>query len=227
MAGEQLDSIAISNLDGPPPYVQNTAGEGAAGELKTQQDYVVHTTNFGANGGAGGSYDRQSRFPVDAMVKRVMLYTKGLDSSSSQTLTLDVNVAFSDSTIDGTPVGAQGQIPTTGLTGAVTTPTAYSSPNVMFGSGLTVAASGAVQYEEVTYKNTFTPALAQEPMWAVMGSYGAATAAPFSAGGGFAQQGGSGQICSPGGFFDILVAVNHTSTTNATGTVGTEVDFVL
>ena len=221
MTAENLDSQAIINLDSQPIIVP-TSGEGGPGDEQATQDYTTHTTAFGS---AAGNTSRTSRFPVTAKVKAVWLYTKGLDSSSSQSLTLDVNVAFSDSTFDGTPVAGQGLIPESAFTGACTSLASYSSPNLLFGSALTVAASGAVQYENITYENTFTPALAQEPMWAVLGGTGQATAVPFTAGGGFAQA--SGAICSPGGFFDILVVSNHTATTDATGTIGTEVDFVV
>ncbi len=64
-------------------------------------------------------------------------------------------------------------------------------------------------------------------MWAVLGGTGTATAAVQTAGGGFAQQGGSLQICSPGGFMNLLFYSAHTSTTNAAGTIGTEVDYVV
>lgn len=221
MAAENLDSATIIGLDSQPIVVPTT-GEGAAGFEKVQQDYTTHTTNFGS---AVGNSSRTSRFPVEAKVKHVWLFTSGLDSSSAQTLTLDVNVSFSDSAYDETSVQAQGQIPQSTATGGVTTLATYSGPNKLFGSGLTVAASSGVQWEEVTFKNTYTPALAQEPMWAVTGGTGGATALPFNAGGGFAQAGGN--ICAPGGSFDILVVTAHTATVDATGTIGTEVDFVL
>ena len=228
MTAENLDSNAILNLDGTP-IVTPTSGQGAPGYMKCQTDYTTHTTNFGS---ATGNSSRTSRFPVDATVKHVWLFTSGLDSSSSQTLTLDVNVIFSDSTVDGTPVYLQNMIPVAAATGALLATTSYgSTANKLFGSALTVAASSAVQWKEVTFLGTnttiYNPSLALEPMWAVLGGTGSATAAPATAGGGFAQQGGSGQICSPGGFFDIYVVSAHTSTTNATGTIGTEVDFVL
>lgn len=221
MTAENLDSTVLTNLDTQPITVA-TSGEGAPGFDKVGQDFVTHTANFGS---ATGNSSRQNRFPVDAKVKHVWMYTSGLDSSSSQTITLDVNVSFSDSEFDGTPVGAQSQIPQSTATGGVTTLSTYTGANKLFGSALTVAASGAVQWEEVTFKNGYTPAQQQQPMWAVLGGTGAASAAALTAGGGFAQTGG--YITSPGGFFDILVVTAHTATTDATGTIGTEVDFVL
>jgi hypothetical protein len=225
MTAENLDSNALVNLDAQP-IVMPTAGEGGYGYRQNQQDYVTHTTSFGS---AAGNSSRQSRFPVAAKVKSVWMYTYGLDSSSAQTMTLDVNVAFSDSAFDGTNAQAQAQIPLVALTGGLVSLATYTGANKLFGSALTVAASGAVQYEEVTWKGAseiYNPALAQEPMWAVLGGTGTATAAPFNAGGGFAQN-ANGVITSPGGFFDLLVVTAHTSTVDATGTIGTEVDFVL
>lgn len=226
MTTEILSSVAITNLDAQPVVV-STSGEGAAGDLVAQQDQVTHTSAFGS---AAGNASRQCRFPVQAKVKHVYVYGTGLDSNATATLEVDVNVAFSDSTVDGTPVGAQAQIPQSALTGAVTTLASYTSPNKMFGAGyLIVNNSGAVKYTEVTYSNTYTPLLAQKPMWAVLGGTGLATAAPFNAGGGFAQQGGSGQIDNPGGFFDMLLVVvsSHTAATAASGNIGTEVDYVV
>jgi hypothetical protein len=223
MTAENLDSVNITNLDAQPIVIQSQ-GEGAVGNEFIQTDTVNHTTNFGS---ATKNSSRQCRIPVEAKIKRVWMYTTGLDSSSAQTITLDVNLSFSDSLYDETAPALQSQIPQSGLTGAITTLTSYSSPNKMFGAALTVAASGAVQFTEVTYKNLWTPALGLLPAWAAMGGSGAATAAVQTAGGGFAQQGGSGQICSPGGWFDLLIVTAHTATTNATGTIGTEIDFVI
>lgn len=224
MTTEVLSSVAITNLDSFPIVVP-TSGEGGQGDMVVQQDQVAHTSAYGS---ALKNASRQCRFPVTAKVKHVYLYGKGLDSNATAAMSVDINVAFSDSTVDGTPVGGQAQIPQSALTGAVTTLASYTSPNKMFGSTyLPENNSGAVKYTEVTYQNTYTPLLAQQPMWAVLGGTGAATAAPFNAGGGFAQQGGSGQIDSPGGFFDILIVVAATATTAATGTLGSEVDFVV
>lgn len=221
MTAENLDSTVLTNLD-TVPIAMATSGEGLPGYLKTGQDFVAHTVAFGS---ATGNASRQNRFPTDAKVKNVWLYTLGLDSSSSQTITLDVNVAFSDSAFDGTPVPAQAEIPQSTATGGITTLATYTGANKLFGAALTVAASGALQYKEVTYLNSYIPSQQVQPMWAVLGGTGAASAGPFAAGGGFAQSGGF--ITSPGGFFDLLIVTAHTATTNATGTIGTEVDFVL
>lgn len=222
MTVETLASDAINAWDTQPIYAP-TAGEGAAGDGMSQQDQVAHTSAFGS---AAKNTSRQCRFPMAAKVKHVYIYTKGLDSNGTATLTLDVNVAFSDSNFDITPPAGQGLIPQSALTGGVTTLAAYSSANKMFGSAYATANSGAVKYTEITYQNTFTPALALVPMWAVLGGVGASSAAPFNAGGGFGQD-SNGVRISPGGAWDILVVVAATAATAATGNIGTEVDYVM
>lgn len=222
MTVETLLSNAVTNWDAQPIVVP-TCGEGAAGDSMGQNDQVAHTSAFGS---ATKNTSRQCRFPMAAKVKHVYLYTKGLDSNGTATLALDVNIAFSDSVTDGTPSGGTGLIPQSALTGAVTTLAAYTSANKMFGSAGVVANSGAVKYTEVTYSNTFTPALSLVPMWAVLGGSGASSAAPFNAGGGFAQN-SNGVITSPGGFLDVLVVVSATAATAATGNIGVEVDYVM
>jgi hypothetical protein len=224
MTVEILKSGVITNLDAQPIVVA-TSGEGAFGSVNAQTDNVSHTSAFGS---ATGNASRQCRFPVTAKVKHVYVYGKGLDSNATAALAIDINVAFSDSATDGTPVGGQSLIPVAALTGAVTSLATYSSPNKMFGSGYVAENnSGAVKYTEVTYLNTFTPVMANQPMWANLGGTGNASAVPFTAGGGFAQQGGSNQIDNPGGFLDLLLVVATGASTAATGTLGTEVDYVI
>lgn len=224
MTVEILKSAVITNLDAQPIVVA-TSGEGAFGSINGQTDNVAHTSAFGS---ATGNASRQCRFPVTAKVKHVYVYGKGLDSNATAAMAIDINVAFSDSTTDGTPIGGQALIPAAAFTGAVTSLAAYSSPNKLFGSAYVAEANaGAVKYTEVTYLNTFTPVMANAPMWANLGGTGNASAAPFAAGGGFAQQGGSNQIDNPGGYFDLLLVVQATASTAATGTLGTEVDYVI
>lgn len=222
MTVETLLSNAITNWDATPIVVPTT-GEGAAGDSLGQNDQIAHTSAFGS---AAKNTSRQCRFPMAAKVKHVYIYTSGLDSNGSATLTLDLNVAFSDSLTDGTPSAATGLIPKSTLTGAVSTLAAYSSPNKMFGAAYAVANSGAVKYNEVTYTNTFTPALSLQPMWAVLGGTGASSAAPFNAGGGFAQN-SNGNITAPPGFWDMYAVVAGTAATAAVGVIGMEVDYVM
>ncbi len=117
MAGENLSSLQIINLDATPT-VFATTGEGAKGNKEVLTSSVAHTTQFG---NATASTSQQARFSVNSKIKNVWMYTTGLDSSSSQTLTIDANVAFSDSTTDGTPAALQSTIPQTTQTGGTTT----------------------------------------------------------------------------------------------------------
>ena len=218
ISGDNLKSVPITNLDAQP-ILQATTGEGAAGYMKCISDNVATT----ASAVATSAY-RLARFPSNAKVKRVKLDTINLGSTAGATL--DINVAFSDSTTDGTSNTLQAAIPTSALTGAVTTPAAYSSPNKMFGSAVATGATNGQLSTDVTYQNSFTAPMRDIPMWANLGGSGAATASPLSAGGGFAQN--NGQIVDPGGFFDIYVVIAATGTGTVTaGNIGIQVDYVV
>lgn len=148
----------VAVLDTTNPYQALTQGEGARGTLKVVEDVVALTTAFV---GATGNYARFCRFPANAKVKSLEVQTDApLDSNSTQTLALNFGVSFSDSTIDETPSYYQGQIPTTtgiggGTTtaGTVTSFSAYSSPNDIFG---TITLSGnnlAIPKTDITFKS--------------------------------------------------------------------------
>lgn len=201
---ENLLSGAITLLDATPIQMPS-AGEGAPGMRRVQFDQVASTTALAVN----SSY-RMSRFPVEAKVKRVWLYTKGVDSNVAATAKFDVNVAFSDSTTDGTPPALQAQIPTSALTGATTSLASYASPNKLFGSAVPVLNSGAFQMIDVTFKNTYLPENQLVPLWSYLGFVNNA-----------------GQAQSPGGNFDILLVVNAGAATVAAGDLAVEVDFVI
>ena len=205
MTVENLKSPTVTNLDAQPVVVA-TAGEGAPGMYRVLTDYTLPTA---AAGSATGNSYRLARFPTNAKIKRVWLYTKGLDSNATATLALDVNVAFSDSTVDGTPSSLQGTIPTTANNGTVTTLAAYSTPNNLFGTHV-VANSGAARELDITFTGTLTPANQNDDLWNVFG---------FTNSAGLAQD--------PGGMFDILVVVSATAATAAAGTLAVEVDFVV
>ena len=227
VTGDNLDSSVLTLLDTQPIQVPS-AGEGAPGLLKHLSDYVVATAGITA-----GSQYRLARFPSNAKVKRAWLYTEGLDSSTG--ITLDCNIAFSDSAYDGTNTNLQGLIPTTGagLTGlgVLVAPATYTAANKLFGTA-TPGATGAVKNQDITYNGTysafphFSPSETMQPMWAVLGGSGVATTQPLNAGGGFAQDSNS-VIKDPGGFFDVIVRVTGTPGTAATGIIGIELDYVL
>ena len=204
MTTEALKSTAITNLDATP-VVAASAGEGAPGMLRAIDDAVDTTTA----GGVGSTY-RMARFPVEAKIKRVLAYIGDVDSNATATWKGDYNVAFSDSTVDGTSPSYQGLIPTSALTGATTSVSSYSSPNLLFGQKV-ASNSGAVQaVDDLTFNGTFLPADRQNPLW----NY-------------FGFQNAQGNAQSPGGFFDILVYVSAAAATAHAGHLGVEVDFVV
>lgn len=208
-AGDILESSLLVNLNNPPVSVPS-AGEGAAQKINQAEDSVAVTS---ANV-QFSTYTIGPRIPTYAKIKKVSLYTKGIDTNASSTCTYDINVIFSDAPLggivagqpvtDGTSQAYAGQIPTSALTGAVTTITAYASPNKMFGSGVTLAASGASDLQDVTFKNTFTFAHRTLPLWDVLG---------------FTQD--------PGGLFNFFIVQEANSATAAAGTLGLIVDYAL
>jgi len=204
MTTEALKSTAITNLDATPVVVAS-AGEGAPGLLRAIDDAVDTTTA----GGATSTY-RLARFPVEAKIKHVYAYIGDVDSNATATWVGDYNVAFSDSTVDGTSASYQGLIPTSALTGATTSVASYASPNKLFGSK-TASNSGAVQaVDDITFNGTFLPADRQNPLWNYFG---------------FTNAQGNAQ--SPGGNFDILIYVSTAAATAHAGHLGVEVDFVV
>src|ERR1700676_4111487 len=114
----------IGIFDTLNPYVPNTAGEGAPGELNQVED-VVAVARTGA--GTSGNFWRLCRFPTKAKVKKVELYVDlasgTVDGGGAfSAIVFSVGVIFSDSTIDNAPVPYQNQQPTTvGIGGGTTT----------------------------------------------------------------------------------------------------------
>ncbi|HZR03621.1 MAG TPA: hypothetical protein VFA81_10670 [Burkholderiales bacterium] len=212
---ENLKSNPVTNLDASV-IVVGTSGEGATGYEKALSDYVSPTSSA-----AQWSTYRLSRFPTNAKVKHVWTYLSGIDTTTGTTAvaaTLDFNVAFSDSTTDGTQAVLQGTIPSSKLDGtslAFVSGTGYSTAynstgtgNKMFGSGIVVSTAALIT--ELTFKNSFTPPMREDDLW---NSFG------------FVNAQGTAQ--DPGGKFDIFV-VQATALTKATaGVIGVEVDYVL
>lgn len=209
-AGDILESSTLAGLN-VPPIIIPTSGEGGSYTNKSNEDMVsVTSANVQFS-----TYTLGPRIPTNAKIKKVVLYGKGIDTNASPTATYDVNLIFSDAPIggivagnpsnDGTaPVNA-GQIPTSALTGAITSITAYASPNKMFGSALApVAASGAYKIQEITYANSFTFAMRQLPLWDLLG---------------FAVD--------PGGFFNFFVVQENNSATAAAGILGIDVSWAV
>jgi hypothetical protein len=224
---EFLKSTPVTNLDATP-VVYATAGEGASGHVKRNTDSVAATTNV-----AQYSTYRLCRFPTNAKVKHVNLYTRGIDTTTGGNAGMDVNIAFSDSTGDGTPQALQGTIPSSRRdgtayaygTGATTTgySTAYTSSatgNKLFGVSLTFTTSAAAAgyARDITFGNTsttagtlgFRAADRDDDLWNVMG---------------FTNSQGAAQ--DPGGFFDLFVVMSGAVGTAAAGTIGLEIDYVI
>lgn len=173
-AGDILESATLINLDVPPVLVP-TAGEGAPARLFNNEDIIFPTAAVVQF----STYTLGPRIPTNAKVKKVELYTKGIDTNGTATAAFDFNLIFSDAPLggiaagmpvnDGTSQSYAGQIPTSALTGAVTTITAYASPNKMFGSAVVLPNSGTATVQDITFKNTFTPEMSQLPLWDALG----------------------------------------------------------
>lgn len=209
-AGDILESATLVGLNVPPVLVPTT-GEGAPNKLYQNEDSVSPT----AANVQFSTYTLGPRIPTNAKIKKVQVYGKGIDSNATAAVAADINVIFSDAPLggiaagvpvnDGTNSSYAGQIPTSALTGTVTTITAYASPNKMFGSAVVlVANSGAFKLQEVTHANTFTFAMRQLPLWDALGF-----------------------TVDPGGFFNFFVVVETASSTAAAGTLGIIVDYAV
>lgn len=197
------NSVNITTLD-TQPLQQLTAGEGKPGGLQFADDYIHVTTAMLA---LGQSW-RLCRFPTTAKIKRVMVGADAImDTNVASTLALDLNIIFSDSTVDGTPASLQAGIPTSANTGAVTTVSAYSSPNKLFGT-LTVSnnafsppkVQSFIQLVDVTFGagsilyNSLV--LTETPLWNLFGFTNA-----------------QGYPGDPGGYFDLNVNVSTAAAT--------------
>lgn len=231
-----LTSTSIKNLDGGATNytgipLRNSRGMGDAGFMKRVEDYV----NIPAADLTVGSTFRLVRIPTGAIVKKVTIYSDGpLDTNSSPVLALDFNIAFSDantnavgaaagdgsygnSVDDGTPANLAGQIPTSANTGAVTTVSAYSSPNILFGTYTVQSHTVGIPWAtDITLggatglaSNNYTIADMQLPLWEVFG---------FTGGQGYAQD--------PGGWFDLMAYVSVAAATGANHNLWASVDYI-
>ena len=196
MAVDAGKSQSITNLDATP-YVYNSAGQGAPARLMSVDDLMAITTNGLAS--TGSTY-RVIRFPTGAIPKALTVYTDApLDSHSTPGLVMDLNIAFSDSTIDGTQSALQGRIPTNLNTGGTTNITSYSTPNIIFGQ-FTPATTGSVAVTELIFNGIGASYsalnLTQQPLWQTFG---------------FVD--GRGLPADPGGYFDLLLYISTAAST--------------
>ena len=196
MAVDAGKSQSITNLDATP-YVYNSAGQGAPARLQTVDDVMAITTNGLAS--VGSTY-RVVRFPTGAIPKTLVIYTDSpLDSHSTPGLVMDLNIAFSDSTIDGTQSALQGLIPLNSNTGGTTNITSYSNPNLIFGQ-FTPSTTGSVAITELIFNGSRTSYsalnLTQQPLWQTFG---------------FVD--GRSLPADPGGYFDLLIYISTAAST--------------
>ena len=206
MAKDTVSSNSIQLLDAINPSVMISTGQGAVANLFEVDDYCAATA---AGLGTIGSLYRMVRFPTSSKIKGFDFYTdQAIDTSATASLQFDFNIAFSDSTIDGTPVNLQGLVPTTANTGATTTFATYSSPNKMFGAGVVQPSANATwavsNYWLKGMGATYTLQLiSQQPLWQTFG---------------FVD--GGGRNCNPGGNFDMTAYVATAAGTGHLGNLG-------
>lgn len=199
MAVDTVKSQSILNLD-QTPIQPITGGVGGPAFVSVVDDQAGATSTGMAS--TGSTY-RIIRFPTGAIPKAIDFATDSyLDSHSTPALVLDLNIAFSDSTVDGTPAFLQGQVPTTSNTGSTTNFTSYSNPNIIFGQFTPTAAQEAIAYAPTNLvlngSRTNYPMLNlfMQPLWQTFG---------------FVD--GRGNPADPGGFFDLVVYVSTVATT--------------
>lgn len=178
MAGHNLKSLSITNLDASP-VVANTIGEGGPGFLTVINDFTQPVSADDTT-----STFRLVRFPTNAKVKALWLYSTLRTAGAA-----DIDIAFSDSTTDGTPQSLNALANPVVLISA-------GADNKLFGAAQAIFAAVASVPLEVTFAGTFTPAMANIPMWSNLVGLGATQ---FTA--------------DPGGFFDIYIKVTTTITT--------------
>jgi hypothetical protein len=187
MAVVTTKSPSIVNWDAQPIFVPTT-GEGGEGPLRIVNDSVSVGTGDSAN-----SIYRLVRFPTNAKVKSLFLGATAIATAGSA----DIDVAFSDSTTDGTQQSLAGGI--VQLSGPV--------DNKLFGAAQSILAASLTARLDETFKGTFLFAHQNLPMWQVLVALGATQF-----------------VADPGGFFDIVAKVTTGITTG--GILNCELQFV-
>lgn len=173
MAGHQLKSASITNLDASP-VVAMPVGEGAPGLIRCASDFVTTVS-----GDDTTSTYKLARIPTTAKIKSLYIMSAIATAGSG-----DIDIAFSDSTVDGTQQSLAGGV--VQITGPV--------DNKLFGAAQSLVLASV--RTDFTFKGTFTQAHQNLPLWSVLVGLGATQ---FSA--------------DPGGFFDIHVKITTTITT--------------
>lgn len=148
MTTEALKSTSITNLDASP-VVRPITGEGGEAMLRSVNDYVTFTT-----GETAGSTYRLVRFPRNAHIKHVLIYL----GAAATTFTCDIDLAWSDATVDGTQSVYSGTIPQIS-----------ASDNQLFGAAIDL--HSIVTPTDMINKNltNFPAGSSNLPVWQVLG----------------------------------------------------------
>lgn len=208
---DTIKSLSITNIDAVPFQVMGP-GQGGIGRPVTVADWCAATAT-GLQ--ATGSTYRLARIPSHAVLQSVVIATdKAPDAASAKTVAFDLNVAFSDSVQDGTPVFLQGLIPTSANTGGTTTVAAYSSPNKMFGTLIETSNTVAYGPTDIVFNGIGTTynfsGLVQQPLWQTFGFTNAI-----------------GSPADPGGYFDLLALVITAATTGQACNIYTRITYTI
>ena len=223
MATDAAKSQSITSLDATP-IVPVSAGQGGPGRRVVTDDFAAMTAT-GLQ--STGSYYKLVRIKSSAIVKSVKVWTdKAPDAGATgPTLGLDFNLAFSDSTDDGTPSFLQGLIPQTGTGATTTTFATYSSPNIIFGT--VVVSTTSVQKGGVGGGGTavfgpvellFNGSRTNYPMSAM-------TAAPLWQI--FNYTDGRSNVADPGGYFDLVAYVSTAAQTGQAANIYAQVEYAI
>jgi hypothetical protein len=173
-------SPSITGLNASP-IVVSAMGEGAAGMDKIANDQVT-----AVSGDSIGSIYKFCRIPTNAKLKR-LFYASAVQGGGAA----DIDIAYSDSKTDGTP---QNFI---NLTGFPIVQFSGPADNKVFGAAQSLVQTLATnEFIEVTFKNTFTPLMQNQPLWQALVSLGTVN---FTT--------------DPGGFFDIVMKLTTGVTT--------------
>jgi hypothetical protein len=172
MAGSNLKSPSIANLDATP-IVANLEGAGAPGTVREVNDFVVPNS-----GDDSTSTYKLVRIPTSANLKALYIMSKIVSAGSG-----DVNVAYSDSTSDGTSISRQGLIPQIS-----------AANNKLFGAAQSLVLAGV--RTDFTFKGIFLPKHQSMELWAALIDLGCTE---FTS--------------DPGGCFDIQVNITTAVTT--------------
>lgn len=148
MTTENIVSTVLTNLNASP-VVRPIVGEGGPAVVYRVDDNFTTTS-----GDTSGSFYRAARFPRNAHVKSVLVW---LDAQVT-TFTADLNVAWSNSAVDGTQVTYQG-----------TVPQISAANNKLFGAA--VAFGDVLEPTNYIAGNTtnFPSGSNMQPLWEVLG----------------------------------------------------------